>query len=94
MAANLCIACVPITSKSIRQTSGEYGTCVKLNAINPKRTKKAKAKVPITEPIFMQECGKIKDQNRKTKRFRQHQKYLKWVHTVFLRDFRLSDYDL
>lgn len=48
MAANLCIACVPIPSKSIRQTSGEYGTCVKLNAINPKRTKKAKAKVPIT----------------------------------------------
>lgn len=46
MAANLCIACVPITSKSIRQT------CVKLNAINPKRTKKAKAKVPITEPIL------------------------------------------
>lgn len=30
--------------------------------------------MPITEPIFMQECGKIKDQNRKTKRFRQHQK--------------------
>lgn len=52
MAANLCIACVPITSKSIRQTSGEYGTCVKLNAINPKRTKKAKAKVPIIEPIL------------------------------------------
>lgn len=58
------------------------------------REQKGKGESANNRTNNMQECGKIKDQNRKTKRFRQHQKYLKWVHTVFLRDFRLSDYDL
>lgn len=48
MAANLCIACVPPRAFGKPRAS----TVPTVNAINPKRTKKAKAKVPITEPIL------------------------------------------